>query len=183
MPLLFYKTTKKTFKTMEQQETPHHHRGATVNIYGTINNYFDHVQGNVINNFGTNEKPKEKHAYNDNQLAQALKAICGPGKPLNQYQQWLGVCCWLAWQCDYPRNLDDCCRRINMLPMETLPIECKYDNIRKFGYLPFVREGAQAWADYKPREEEKRLFYDCKMVAQALEAELHNNQYQQEKAS
>ena len=60
----------------------------------------------------------EKPQVTDIQIANAIRAINGKGKPLNGYQLWLGACCLLSWKYDFPRNLNECCERINALPLE-----------------------------------------------------------------
>ena len=47
---------------------------------------------------------EEKPQVTDLQIANAIRAINGKGKPLSGYQLWLGVCCLLSWKYDYPRN-------------------------------------------------------------------------------
>ena len=61
---------------------------------------------------------EEKPQVTDIQIANAIRAINGKGKPLNGYQLWLGACCLLSWKYDFPRNLNECCERINALPLE-----------------------------------------------------------------
>lgn len=117
-------------------------------------------------------KEDEKHKYSDEQLAKAIQGICGKEKALNNYQLWLGVCCLLSSKYGFPNNLEMCCERIMQLPYDELELECKYENIRKFAFLKFVKEGVEAWDDYQPKDEEKKLFYGCKRVAQDLEKAL-----------
>lgn len=109
----------------------------------------------------------------DEQVANAIRAINGKDKPLNQYQLWVGVCCMLSWKYGFPRNLDECCRRINSLDLGLLEFECKYENLRKLtGIHPFINEDARMWDSYHPKERERKLFNECYSVAQAFEAEM-----------
>ena len=115
----------------------------------------------------------EKPQVSDEQIANAILAINGKDKPLNEYQRWLGVCCMLSWKYGYPRNLKDCCERINLLPLEGLEYICKYDNIRKLPATnPFIHEDARQWECYSPKERERVLFNGCLAVAQAFETEI-----------
>ncbi|MBQ8936409.1 MAG: hypothetical protein IJ066_01575, partial [Bacteroidaceae bacterium] len=70
-----------------------------------------------------------------------------------------------------PKRLESCCEKIAALPYgnERLPLECKYESIRKFAYMRFVREDVDTWETYSPREEEQKLFYACLKVKQELD--------------
>ena len=116
---------------------------------------------------------EEKPQVTDIQIANAIRAINGKGKPLNGYQFWLGACCLLSWKYDYPRNLSECCERINALPLEGVEYTCKYENIRKFPALhAFAKEDARQWDMYKPKEDERNFFNGCLSVSQALDTEI-----------
>lgn len=115
-----------------------------------------------------NENPQ----ITEEQIANAIRPINGKGKPLDEYQLWLGVCCILSWKYGYPRNLKDCCERINSLPLEGVEYICKYENIRKFSTCSFVKEDARLWGSYKPKESERTLFNNCLSVAQAFDMEI-----------
>lgn len=137
------------------------------------------AQINVIVESGAKVVYKEMSSIkNDNlqvtneQMANALLAINGKDKPLSGYQVWLGACCLLSWKYGYPRNLKDCCERINSLPLAGIEFICKYENIRKFSTYSFVKEDARLWKDYKPLESERVLFNECLSVAQALDKEI-----------
>lgn len=121
-------------------------------------------------------KEDNKKQYSDEQIAKALQGICGKEKSLNNYQLWLGACCLLMDKYNFPRNLESCCERIMQLPYEALELECKYDNIRKFAFLRFVKEGVDTWDTYVPKDEEKKLFYGCKRVAYDLEKALQETE-------
>ena len=116
---------------------------------------------------------EEKPQVTDIQIANAIRAINGKGKPLNGYQFWLGACCLLSWKYDFPRNLNECCERINALPLEGVEYTCKYENIRKFPALhAFAKEDARQWDMYKPKEDERNFFNGCLSVSQALDTEI-----------
>ena len=139
-----------------------------------------HAQVNVIVESGAKvvykevtSAKEEKQQVTDLQIANAIRAINGKGKPLNGYQLWLGACCLLSWKYDYPRNLSECCERINALPLEGVEYICKYDNIRKFPAIhAFAKEDARQWDSYKPKEDERNFFNGCLSVSQALDAEI-----------
>ena len=139
-----------------------------------------HAQVNVIVESGAKvvykevtSAKEEKPQVTDLQIANAIRAINGKGKPLNGYQLWLGVCCLLSWKYDYPRNLNECCERINALPLEGVEYICKYDNIRKFPAIhAFAKEDARQWDSYKPKDDERNFFNGCLSVSQALDAEI-----------
>lgn len=117
----------------------------------------------------TNEKPQ----VTDEHITNAIRAINGKGKPLDGYQLWLGACCLLSWKYNYPRNLSECCERINSLPLEGIEYICKYENIRKFPAIhAFAKEDARNWDSYKPKEDERNFFNGCLFVSQALDAEI-----------
>ncbi len=113
------------------------------------------------NHYHEKDNSEKRPKVTDEQVAQALLNINGKDQVLNNYQLWLGACCLLMWKYNFPRNLEMCCDRINSLPYhgKLLPLECKYDNIRKFSYLKFVKEDVDKWGDYQPQDDEKKLFY------------------------
>mgnify|MGYP003296979784 FL=1 len=116
---------------------------------------------------------EEKPKVTDEHIANAIRAINGKDKPLNQYQHWLGVCCMLSWKYGYPRNMNDCCEHVNLLPLDGIEYICKYENIRKLiATNSFIKEDARTWDSYKPKESERKLFNECLSVAQAFDAEI-----------
>lgn len=160
---------------MESSETPQHlggiynyFQGATINnlvINGNLNQ-----KDSVSNNSGEAKEVRLRPKCTDEQVANALVAINGKDKVLNNYQLWLGACCLLMGKYDFPRNLETCCNRIGNLPYSQLPaIECKYESIRKFSYLKFVKLNVDEWGEYKPNDDEKKLFYGCLAVVQKLD--------------
>ncbi len=162
---------------METTEMPHQ-KGGIFNYFGgaTIHNLV--INGSIADSSKyNNEKTEEKKVrpkYSDEQIARALLSINGKGKVLNNYQLWLGACCLLKGKYGFPKNLDKCCEKIMNLPFNgnSLDIECKYDSIRKFGYLKFVNEDVETWDEYQPKEDEKKLFFACQQVATELDKAL-----------
>ena len=82
--------------------------------------------------------------------------------------------CLLMWKYGFPKNLEDCCDYITNLPFgdERPKLECKYESIRKFSYLRFVKLNIDEWDEYQPNDDEKKLFYGCNMVRKELEKEI-----------
>ncbi len=162
---------------MEPEEAPHHHHGGIYNYFqgATIHNMV--INGNMTKN-GTesysNSSSDVRTKVTDEQIAHALIAINGKKQVLNNYQLWLGACCLLMGKYGFPRNLEQCCERINGLPYhgETLALECKYESVRKFSYLKFVKEDVDNWDSYQPQEDEKKLFYGCLQVKRELDKKL-----------
>ncbi len=127
----------------------------------------------VFREAASEERKQEPPKATDEQVANALMAINGKGKPLSNYQTWLGACVLLSSKYDFPRNLNDCCQRINTLPIQGVEYECKYENVRKLvGVNKFAKEDIDGWDSYKPRDEERKLFNECLLVSKALDAEI-----------
>ena len=131
----------------------------------------NHGTMTINNGSGSAEQKKVRPDASAEQIARALVAINGRDKVLSNYQLWLGACCLLMNKYGFPKNLERCCEHIARLPFgeERLELECKYDSIRKFSYLKFVKEDVDKWDEYEPQEDEKRLFYGCQYVVQELD--------------
>lgn len=113
----------------------------------------------------------------DQQLADAIGSICGEGKELNDYQSWLGVCCYASARCGYPLDLKICCEKLKQLPYrDTLYREVKFDNIRMFSNWNFVKAGYEQWPNMKINDQERTLFVKCRDTAMALEIALNKAQ-------
>lgn len=108
------------------------------------------------------------------QMARALASICGTGRVVSKYQDWLGACCLLSSKYGYAMNLSDCVEQINQLPFaeNELTVECRYENLRKFGSYRFVAIGVERWQNYSPSRQEEAVFKKCVSVARALENEI-----------
>ena len=107
----------------------------------------------------------------DEVIARVLVEMSGKGKAINTFKKWLGVCLLLADRYGFPRDLSRCCERIAQLPYgERKPeIECKYENIRKLSYMRFVSVSIDAWDEYMPKDDERKMFYDCQEVVREFE--------------
>ena len=121
--------------------------------------------------------PPSMNYPTDQQLAEAISSIWGEGKVLNDYQSWLGVCCYVCAHCGYPMDLKMCCERLKLLPYrKELYREVKYENIRMFSNWNFVRVGYDQWTTIKINDQERTLFIKCRDTAVALENALNNAQ-------
>lgn len=155
---------------MELEELCHRRSGIFYYFGGaTINNLVIN-SGTEYHHQSSTDNRRNKE-YSDEQIAKAIKSINGKDNVLNNYQMWLGVCCLLSNKYGFPHNLEKCCERIINLPYEGdgPELECKYESIRKFAYMRFVKEDVDDWESYTPKVEEERLFYNCRIVAKELE--------------
>ena len=108
-------------------------------------------------------------------IAEVLLQLCGKGKALHNHQMWLGPCCMLRGNNNFPWGIEQCCEYIVNLPFESRPkYECKYENIRKFKHYKFVNIEIDEWDEYKPNPEEEKLFYGCLNVVRALRKSFSN---------
>ena len=109
----------------------------------------------------------------DQQMADAICSICGEGKALDEYQNWLGVCCYACARCGYPMDLKKSCEKLQRLPYRSpLYREVKYDNIRMFSNWNFVKAGYDQWATFNVNDQERTLFIKCRDTAVALDKAL-----------
>ena len=142
-----------------------------------IQNYFyGNVKTVVYGDCHINEGivTQDKKKVTDEQIARALMAINGKNKAIDSQRAWLGACLLLGWKYGYSRNLGDCCKQIEALPIdiESLEFQCKYDRIRMYGSWKFIKEDYNNWPSYTPRDDERLIFEKCLAVAQALEKEI-----------
>lgn len=116
------------------------------------------------------EKPKVTKEH----IARALIALNGKDNVIDSQRAWLGACLLLGWKYGFPRNLNDCCKQIDQMPidMEQLEFQCKYDSIRMYGSWKFVKENYDNWPTLVPRDDERPVFEKCLSVAQALDEEI-----------
>jgi hypothetical protein len=126
-------------------------------VIGTQNNFFG-------------QEPTAKPQISDAQMADAISSINGKGKVLDEYQNWLGVCCYVSARCGYPMDLKMCCERLKQLPYRNpLYREVKYENIRAFTNWNFVKAGYDQWPTMKVNDQERTLYVKCRDTAMALE--------------
>ena len=176
-PLLFTTKTYSNSKMDELEEISHHSGG--------IYNYFEGATiHNLVINGNMNKHGSEHYHEKDSsdkrpkatkeQIARALVALNGKDNVIDSQRAWLGACLLLGWKYGFPRNLNDCCKQIEQMPidMAQLEFQCKYESIRMFGCWKFVKENYDSWATLVPRDEERQVFEKCLSVAQALDQEI-----------
>ena len=118
----------------------------------------------------TGKKPKVTNEH----IARALMALNGKNNVIDSQRAWLGACCLLGAKYGFPRNLGDCCKKIDALPMNMneLEFQCKYESIRMYGSWKFVKEKIEDWPSYTPREDERQIFEKSLSVVQSLDKEI-----------
>jgi hypothetical protein len=110
--------------------------------------------------------------FSDEQIAQAIKAICGKGKPLNSKKRWAGVFWCLRWYCNFPPTAKEFCERVAKLPLGKLDFECDYGCIRHDCTLSFMDENARYIDKARYSNMDTDIFMQCREVVLALAAEL-----------
>ena len=107
-------------------------------------------------------------------MADAISSINGKGKVLDEYQKWLGICCYVSARCGYPMDLDSCCQRLANLPYKT-PLEYvpQYKSIRVYATWNFVKAGYEQWSNLRVNDQERNLFVKCYDTALALDKALN----------
>ena len=160
----------------ERQDASRNGNVIEINIYKSGSQRVDYIQNQYIN--GTDQplpgKGGETHGdYSDAQIAQAITAICGEGKPLDSKQKWAGVHWLLRWECNYPARAKEFCERIATLPLpEDLAYKCDYNNIRPFSTLSFLNEDPRQIDSVRYSKNDACAFRQLREVAQALYQEL-----------
>ena len=84
----------------------------------TIKQLIMEVNGTL--NYYENQEENGKKTVSDKQISNAIIAISGEDKPLNEQQLYLGVICVLLSKYGWSGNWADCCTRINKLPMKDM---------------------------------------------------------------
>ena len=159
-------------KDMEQSN------GGSGNIYNyfqgaTIHNMV--INGNMTRsgteNYGESQKPVP--CYNDEQVARALEAIVGKGKPIDAKWKWAGAKWLLNFVADYPLKLQDFCTRISGLQFSRqLEYDCDYNNVRAVSTLSFLSENPLYMDKVRYSEADKQKFLELRNVVLALQKEL-----------
>ena len=129
----------------------------------------------IVENSGTNNyydyKSAERKAetYTDEQIARAIMAINGKGKPLSLMKHFVGVICVLQ-SIGWPKKFATCCTRINQLPgHENFPVRCDSNAIKSTQALRFAAVDYKEWATYEPKPgEEAATFKECKFAADSF---------------
>jgi hypothetical protein len=163
---------------MKNKEMKDTGSGFHVHVYSSGNNIAESItqtytiNGNVY--FGSRQAEKPKATKE--QIAHALAALNGRGNVIDSQRAWLGACLLLGWKYGFSRNLSDCCKQIDQLPLDMgkLEFQCKYESIRMYASWKFVKENYANWPTLVPREDERPLFEKCLSVAMALDQEIEN---------
>ena len=126
------------------------------------------------NVYTINRQELSKNKYTDQQMADAISSINGKGKVLDEYQKWLGICCYVSARCGYPMDLESCCQRPANLPYKT-PLEYvpQYKSIRVYATWNFVKAGYEQWSNLRVNDQERNLFVKCYDTALALDKALN----------
>ena len=150
-------------------------------FYGTINHFYK-IDGNVTYNGSVSyngdvhsSKEQQPNGFTDEQIARALEAVCGEGRPVNEKRKWAAVYWCLRWYCNYPVKGSEFCSRVARLPFtKRLKPECDNDNIRRLIMASFMEQDARQIDNVKPEKKDEDFFAECKVVVQALAQELGN---------
>ena len=159
---------------MKNKSTKNETGGFNINVYSTGNNIAQTINQTFNGNVYYGQNTDEKQEVTDEQVADAISSICGKGKPLDEYQKWLGVCCYVSAHCDYPIDIDACCQRLAVLPYkEPLEYMPQYKSIRVYATYNFVKVGYDSWKTFKANDQERNLFVKCYDTALALDKALN----------
>jgi len=159
---------------MKNKSTKNKTGGFNINVYSMGNNIAQTINQTFNGNVYYGQNTDEKQEVTDEQLADAISSICGKGKPLDEYQKWLGVCCYVSAHCDYPIDIDACCQRLAVLPYkEPLEYMPQYKSIRVYATYNFVKVGYDSWKTFKANDQERNLFVKCYDTALALDKALN----------
>lgn len=130
-----------------------------------------HISGDV--NISSDSKSAKQNGYTDEQIARAIEAICGEGKPLHEKKMWAAVYWCLRWYCNFPVKGTDFCERIAKLPFtKVLEPACDYNNIRRLILLSFMNMDCHDLNSVKPSKSDELFFAECRVVLLALLEEL-----------
>jgi hypothetical protein len=159
---------------MKNKSTKNKTGGFNINVYSSGNNIAQTINQTFNGNVYYGQNTDEKQEVTDEQVADAISSICGKGKPLDEYQKWLGVCCYVSAHCDYPIDIDACCQRLAVLPYkEPLEYMPQYKSIRVYATYNFVKVGYDSWKTFKANDQERNLFVKCYDTALALDKALN----------
>lgn len=161
---------------MELTDSPSHSCGGITNFFSgaTIHNLvinsgsYTH-SGTTTNNLQYREEPQSVQPYSDEQIARAIMAVSGEGKPLSLMKHFVGVICALQ-SMGWSSKFATCCARINQLPgHEQFPVRCDSNAIKSTQALKFASVDYKDWATYQPKAgEEAAVFKGCKFAADSF---------------
>lgn len=169
---------------MESTETPQQcggvvnfFQGATIHnivINGNMNRRGrEHYRTTAHETKLTPQATPRQATHSDEQIAQAIEAICGEGKALDTKQKWAAVYWYLRWECNFPVKGSDFCERIGRLPFSRMPQpECDYNNIRRMLTMSFMNQDARQLESVKPGRSDEAAFMQLRTVVEALSRQL-----------
>ena len=147
--------------------------GFNINVYGSGNFIAENITFDAPVYIGSHNKASVQNGFTDEQVARAIEAICGEGKPLDSKQKWAGVQWLLRWECNYPPRAREFCERIARLPLsEDLAYRCEYNNIRPYSTLSFLNDDPRQINNVKYSKNDEAAFLQLREVAMALHQEL-----------
>ena len=133
-----------------------------------IGQFIMEVNGTL--NYYENQEENGKKTVSDEQISNAIIAISGEDKPLNEQQLYLGVICVLLSKYGWCGNWADCCTRINKLPMRDMfQKRCEYNSIKVLTAYKFAGVDYKEWDKYEPTKTENTIFKKCKADADDFE--------------
>ncbi len=148
--------------------------GFSINVYSPGNFFAKEMTFEAPVYVGTGSNP-QPNGFTDEQIARALEAVCGEGRPVNEKRKWAAVYWCLRWYCNYPVKGSEFCSRVARLPFtKRLKPECDNDNIRRLIMASFMEQDARQIDNVKPEKKDEDFFAECKVVVQALAQELGN---------
>lgn len=123
----------------------------------------------TVNYYDNRATEKKSESFTDEQIARAITAISGEGKPLSRMKHFVGVICVLQ-SMGWPQKFATCCTRINQLPgHESYPVRCDSNAIKSTQALKFATIDYKEWGTYKPKlGEEAAVFKECKFAADSF---------------
>ncbi len=160
---------------MQKGDTPHEwFSGPYFNFNGaTINNMNIFNEGDKESHSSKKEEVVDKSNLSDEQIARAIEAICGNGKPVDRKWKWAAVYWCLRWYCKYPVNLMDFCNKMKEMPFtEGLKPKCEYNNIRRCT-LSFLNQDSRFLDAVTPSNVENSYFQEFAPIVRALAFELN----------
>lgn len=147
--------------------------GFVVHVYSPGNMFANNITFEAPVYIGGSNNLSEQFGYSDEQIAQAIEAICGDGKPLDSKQKWVAVYWYLRWLCNYPVKGSEFCERIAQLPFtRKLSPECDYNNIRRLVTCSLMEQDARKLDSVRPSQADKALYDQCRPVVLALAQEI-----------
>ncbi len=161
---------------MEKGDTPHEWiNGPYFNFNGaTINNMNIFNEGDKESHSSKKEEVVDKSNLSDEQVARAIEAVCGEGKPVDNKKKWAAVYWCLRWYCKFPVSMKEFCNKVRELPFtrKILP-ECNYDSMRKCT-ISLLDKDSRILNQVMPNNLETADYYEFAPIVRSLAIELDN---------